>query len=591
MPLSYDTQGAYLRVWFDTPFSEINIFDHPTAEQITEILAKVNPKVHKAVLFLTKKPASYINGVGLLLASAIKSVDEAVKLTGPTRAAYLAVKNCPVPTIAVVKGNCFGCGVEFIAHCTYRLAVDSLETTFYMTELPEYLFVPAFGGTQLLPQIVGLEKATDLVLWGEKWNAATAKRYGLVSDVLPLKHWEKALAKKIPDLLAHLPARKRAKKIHPTFWKGVERRLNGLPPAYQKPYLEAFRLLQTGATAEQMNELTARRELKVSAETVMRPESKNSLGFFFVRQSARLIAEKGRRESDPAILNVSLPKAALSWGKALVGAVPETFLFNLHSYAGKTKTASQGVFVETRNSESIPFLVGHQLPRKSKAETAAGIYWPGYQVNCRVVEIRNVITPEARADVAFCFHKMGFTTLVSQGEGNFFLDELWNATRRALNQFEAAGIAAETVVDSLCDFGFLDFPAQWAARFGVSLDSGVQAPEKRAWMRRLAKSPRAESPVVNEVVVKGLIGHWMATVAGTQSESKISHLAFADVAAREMVGFPLSHLSLTRFATKKWIRENLLGSTLLMQWLEPHVVDGLRRYTDSERDRTPRHQL
>ncbi len=603
MSLTCETKGPYLRVWFDTPNSEINIFDHPTAEALTKILAIVDPRIHKAVLFLSSKPASYINGVGLLLASAIKNADEAIKLTAPTRQAYLAVKNCIVPTVAVVKGSCFGCGVEFISHCTYRVAVESLETTFYMTEIPEYIFVPAFGGTQLLPPLVGLEKATDLILWGEKWDTPTAKRFGLLNETVPLLNWERNLEKLLPKLIEKKMERKKApKKTHESLWTKTEGRILSLPPSYQKPYHDAYHLLQIGAAADAFNELTSRRELKASMESVMRNESKMALSFFFVRQSARLIAEKGRLDNQRAILNLRLPKAAMAWGRSLVNQDPESFSFKLQSYV---PGRAAGVFLETGNSESIPFYVGSAPLNQRRNEVPRhGVYWPGYQSQCKLVEIRNVVSPLARAEVAFCFHKMGFTTVVSHGEGGFFLDELWKNTVGGLASLCEHSVSPEEVIESLCDFGFLDFPATWAKRFGTSLTSSIsraaagnqrkdpQTGDKvRAWAERLQKSPRQVAKTgtsINPIVVKTLVAWWMSVVVKTFSDSKIAHLAFADVAAREMLGFPLSHLSLSRFATKKWLRSEVLASHEVLGQLPPEVADPLRYYTDFETVRSPR---
>src|SRR5262249_17414115 len=143
------------------------------------------PTTTRAIVFETAKPGSFINGVGLLLAQAAQTEADVLRASTPPWEAYRAVRESPVPTIAVVQGSCFGCGVEFVLNCDYRIASDSCETRFYMTELNDYLFVPLFGSTWNLPPAVGLEHAIDLLLWGERWDGATAHARGLVDEIAP----------------------------------------------------------------------------------------------------------------------------------------------------------------------------------------------------------------------------------------------------------------------------------------------------------------------------------------------------------------------------------------------------------------------
>ena len=65
-----------------------------------------------------------------------------------------------------MQGNCYGCGVELALRCDHRVAADSADTHFYMTEINDYLFVPIFEATMRLPLLLGLENATRLLREG-----------------------------------------------------------------------------------------------------------------------------------------------------------------------------------------------------------------------------------------------------------------------------------------------------------------------------------------------------------------------------------------------------------------------------------------
>ena len=88
----------------------------------------------------------------------------------------------PKPTVAAVHGYCLGSGVEMAALCDLRVASD--DAVFGMPEAGLGL-VPAAGGTQLLPRLVGTGRALELLLSGRRFGAQEALEYGLVSEVVP----------------------------------------------------------------------------------------------------------------------------------------------------------------------------------------------------------------------------------------------------------------------------------------------------------------------------------------------------------------------------------------------------------------------
>ena len=88
----------------------------------------------------------------------------------------------PKPTVAAVHGYCLGSGLELAALCDMRVASE--DAVFGMPEASLGL-VPAAGGTQLLPRLVGLGRALEILLSGHRLGAAEAREYGLVTSVVP----------------------------------------------------------------------------------------------------------------------------------------------------------------------------------------------------------------------------------------------------------------------------------------------------------------------------------------------------------------------------------------------------------------------
>ncbi|WP_199431290.1 enoyl-CoA hydratase/isomerase family protein [Qaidamihabitans albus] len=88
----------------------------------------------------------------------------------------------PQPVIAAVHGYAIGAGAEFALGCDLVLAAD--DATFSFPEVGLGLSVTG-AASRLLPLLVGPLKARELVLLGERVDAAAAHRLGLVNRVVP----------------------------------------------------------------------------------------------------------------------------------------------------------------------------------------------------------------------------------------------------------------------------------------------------------------------------------------------------------------------------------------------------------------------
>ncbi|MGU9978802.1 3-hydroxyacyl-CoA dehydrogenase NAD-binding domain-containing protein [Phreatobacter sp. HK31-P] len=87
----------------------------------------------------------------------------------------------PKPVVAAIHGTALGGGLELALSCHYRVAVPSARLG-----LPEVKLglVPGAGGTQRLPRLVGVERALEVIAFGEPMKASEAASHGLVDAVV-----------------------------------------------------------------------------------------------------------------------------------------------------------------------------------------------------------------------------------------------------------------------------------------------------------------------------------------------------------------------------------------------------------------------
>jgi enoyl-CoA hydratase len=104
--------------------------------------------------------------------------------------------------IAAINGYAFGGGLETAMACDIRLMADSAKIGLTETGLG---IMPAFGGTQRMPRLVGPGMARKLIYTAARIDAAEALRIGLVQGVFPQAELMAASKKLAADILKNAP--------------------------------------------------------------------------------------------------------------------------------------------------------------------------------------------------------------------------------------------------------------------------------------------------------------------------------------------------------------------------------------------------
>ena len=121
------------------------------------------------------------------------------RLTGEL---ILAIRKLRKPVIAALNGICVGAGAVMALACDFRITSTDAKIAFLFVKVG--LAGADMGAAWLLPQMVGLGRATDLLLRGEKVTADEALQMGLVHRVVP-KAEVLSVARQLALELSHGP--------------------------------------------------------------------------------------------------------------------------------------------------------------------------------------------------------------------------------------------------------------------------------------------------------------------------------------------------------------------------------------------------
>ncbi|WP_246222712.1 enoyl-CoA hydratase-related protein [Phytoactinopolyspora limicola] len=102
-----------------------------------------------------------------------------------------AIYHCGPPVIAQLHGYALGGGLELALACDLRVSADDAVLGLIETSMGS---MPAGGGTQVLPRLVGPTLAKELVLTGRRFVAEEARSWGLLNRVVPASGLESVVA-------------------------------------------------------------------------------------------------------------------------------------------------------------------------------------------------------------------------------------------------------------------------------------------------------------------------------------------------------------------------------------------------------------
>ena len=170
---------------FNRP-DKLNALTFETYADLRDLLAELPHGGDAKVLVITGAGRGFCSGGDVEeIIGELQKLEpaELIEFTRMTGAVVKALRECPLPVIAAVNGIAAGAGSVIALAADFRLIAAKASFAFLFTRVG--LAGADMGSAYLLPRIVGLGRATELLILGDKVSAERAYEIGLASEVVP----------------------------------------------------------------------------------------------------------------------------------------------------------------------------------------------------------------------------------------------------------------------------------------------------------------------------------------------------------------------------------------------------------------------
>lgn len=180
-----DVEGGVATVTFDRP-DTLNALTLDVYADLRDLMTELEHRDDVAVVVITGQGRGFCSGgdVTDIIGRLIEGGDsrDVLEFTRMTGAVVQRMRELPRPVIASVNGVAAGAGAVIALAADFRLLARSASFRFLFTSVG--LAGADMGCAWLLPRLVGLGRATEILMLGDKVPSEAAERYGLATRVV-----------------------------------------------------------------------------------------------------------------------------------------------------------------------------------------------------------------------------------------------------------------------------------------------------------------------------------------------------------------------------------------------------------------------
>jgi 3-hydroxyacyl-CoA dehydrogenase / enoyl-CoA hydratase / 3-hydroxybutyryl-CoA epimerase len=177
---------------FDKADASTNVLSREVMTELNEQLAALEQDLPKKALVIhSGKKSGFIAGADIKEFTTLTHPDEAYEMVRAGQHVMDRLEALSCPTIALINGFALGGGLELALACRYRILNDDPSVVIGLPEVKLGIH-PGFGGTVRTVRLAGPLKAMDLMLTGKNVRPKQARAMGLVDEIVPARHLERA---------------------------------------------------------------------------------------------------------------------------------------------------------------------------------------------------------------------------------------------------------------------------------------------------------------------------------------------------------------------------------------------------------------
>ena len=183
-----EDHGCVAHLVLDMPERNANVWNQESLQIFSECIEKFRVKYQYKGLIITSAKSSFLAGGDLDQIQAIANGDQQAEdlhaRCGELAQLLRQLETCGKPVVAAINGAALGGGYELCLACHHRILADHPKAVVGLPDTQLGL-IPAAGGTQRLPRLVGVQTALSVLLEGKSFSAKKALKMGLVDQVVP----------------------------------------------------------------------------------------------------------------------------------------------------------------------------------------------------------------------------------------------------------------------------------------------------------------------------------------------------------------------------------------------------------------------
>jgi 3-hydroxyacyl-CoA dehydrogenase/enoyl-CoA hydratase/3-hydroxybutyryl-CoA epimerase len=183
--LTVTRHGSTAVLTLDLPGEPVNKLSAALMAEFEDAMAglRSDPAV-KAVVIISGKADTFIAGADIEEFVRLSTSEEFTRLARDGQEMLQRVDDFPKPVVCAIHGACVGGGLELALACDWRIATDHPKTQLGLPEVQLGL-LPAVGGCQRLPRLIGVSAALGIILPGRSETGLKALKLGLVDELVP----------------------------------------------------------------------------------------------------------------------------------------------------------------------------------------------------------------------------------------------------------------------------------------------------------------------------------------------------------------------------------------------------------------------